>query len=541
MARAPTNGLVLIAGIAIGGGCDAPALPASREPPVVRVEPAPARDGVATVLRLHVSGLGLPPGALVLFRGSLDSYHAARVRSAALPSTLDELLVASTVWSMARVGAPATTELVLAPVAPLAAGETYTAAALGFGVLTSFVVGEGAVDYAARVWPPAAAPHAGTRWVFCGEGAMPPPGGVVVLQPAELAVVVGAGADSRGAAPERCIHFDALAPPGPIGDSPVQVVAEENGREGGAPWTDAGGKGHAEIDRDRARIAVPPPLLEGLALDPSPVTLDLLPPESAQASGDASSADLVGASCDAGAVTLGPGCLRALDDRAFVKGSSSPLLWVFTDPTSRVDVSWPARELVVGGLPPGSRVWFRGTVTDVAGNEAAFDQQIATRPAEPHLVVNEVLANPSGVERTSEWVELYNDGSLPVELGGWSLADSTGSTALPRGSIAPGAYALVVPAGFDPGSSVDIPPAAGTLLLRVPALGSGGLSNQGEALHLRDPTDTVVSTFPALPAAKPGISMSRRSPASVDDDPTAFGASAPPGASPGGPNVIDGG
>jgi hypothetical protein len=109
---------------------------------------------------------------------------------------------------------------------------------------------------------------------------------------------------------------------------------------------------------------------------------------------------------------------------------------------------------------------------------------------------------------------------------------------LPRAKIPPGAYALIVAEAYDVTSDADVAPAAGTLILRVHELGGGGLSNQGEAVRLRDPTGNVVSKFPALAASKPGVSMARRAPTSADDDSTAFGPSAPPGASPGAVNEL---
>jgi hypothetical protein len=198
----------------------------------------------------------------------------------------------------------------------------------------------------------------------------------------------------------------------------------------------------------------------------------------------------------------------------------------------------PGEELMVGGLTPSTRVVLRGTATTLAGDETAFSAVVTTRPAQAHLVLNEVLANPSGPDHTSEWVEIVNDGATAVDTNGWTLEDTDRGSPLPSTQVAPGTYALIVPAGYDATSAADVAPAAGTLILRVHELGSGGLSNQGEALRLRDPTGAIISEFPALAAPKPGVSMARRAPTSADDDTTAFGASAPPGASPGAANVL---
>jgi hypothetical protein len=513
MVRVRAGVLASVAAVVLGAGCHAPALPPGRATPVVTVEPAPRADGIASVFRLHVAGLDADPGALVLFRGALDSYHAARLRSAALPSTLDELRVPGTVWSASPLpdGGISAAELVLAPSERLDAGETYTFGALGFGVLSTFVVTAQAEDYADRVWPPHAALGGGKRWVFCGDGAMPPPGSRVTSEPVALTWSVGAGADSQGTASDRCIQLDA-------DEEPSLGLGSQASSDGGVATLDVGGPSTSFV--------VPPPAITGLALDPAPISLGA-PPEPPAA-----------APCDPTTVALGPACARVLDDRVFVGNAAASLFWVFSAPTTMMVAEAPGQEFMLGALTPGTPVEVTGTVTDLAGNETAFATRITTRAAMPHLVLDEVLANPDGVEKTSEWVELVNDGAADVDLDGWTLQDSGSVRTLPHAVIPAGAYVLVVPAGYDPTSVLDVPPVEGTLLVRVDELGTAGLSNQGETLTLRDPSGTVASVFPALAASKPGVSMARRKPTSADDDPTAFGASAPPGASPGAPNVL---
>ena len=66
------------------------------------------------------------------------------------------------------------------------------------------------------------------------------------------------------------------------------------------------------------------------------------------------------------------------------------------------------------------------------------------------------------------------------------MFDSTGATALPAETLPKGAFALVVREDYVADSLDDLPPAPGTLLLRVPRLGNG-LSNSGEALRLEAP------------------------------------------------------
>jgi hypothetical protein len=80
----------------------------------------------------------------------------------------------------------------------------------------------------------------------------------------------------------------------------------------------------------------------------------------------------------------------------------------------------------------------------------------------------------------------------------------------------------------------DPPPAPGTLLLRVPKLGAGGLANSGEPLALLDGEGAEVSIFPSIPAKKAGKSVARRSPRAPDVLSSSFVLTEP---TPGHPNV----
>src|SRR5262245_38297034 len=99
MVRATGSGLLLIAGLT-ATGCGPPALPSRGDPPRILLEPEAPLDAAPAVLRIHVSGLpGVDPNALLLFRGALESYHSARIRSAALPATLEERRVPSIAYA----------------------------------------------------------------------------------------------------------------------------------------------------------------------------------------------------------------------------------------------------------------------------------------------------------------------------------------------------------------------------------------------------------------------------------------------------------
>ena len=147
---------------------------------------------------------------------------------------------------------------------------------------------------------------------------------------------------------------------------------------------------------------------------------------------------------------------------------------------------------------------------------------VETLPAMPHVIINEVLANAVGPEPEQEWLELYNDGAVSAELEGYVLIDIGGETPLPAAELPPGGFALVVNEDYDASSSYDVQPAPGTPLLRVAALGKGGLNNQGEPLELHDADGQVVSRFPAEPKPKAGVSIMRTAPSAPDANPSSF-------------------
>jgi hypothetical protein len=239
--------------------------------------------------------------------------------------------------------------------------------------------------------------------------------------------------------------------------------------------------------------------------------------------------------CDNGEVAVGAACALVLDDRATLRAAEPTLLALDIDGKPTLEALLPGTPVVVTGLAAGSRLSVRGTSADLDGRETPFSLELATARAMPHVVLNEVLANPIGPEPAQEWIELVNDGSIVVDLEGSTLELSDGVATLPRASLAPGAFALVVAESYDVADGRDVPPAPGTLILR---LGRLGLSNSGEALTLRARDHALLSRFPPVAPSRAGVSVARRAPAAPDADPSSFGTHAAPGASPGWRNDI---
>src|SRR5512140_3048074 len=59
--------------------------------------------------------------------------------------------------------------------------------------------------------------------------------------------------------------------------------------------------------------------------------------------------------------------------------------------------------------------------------EVTQSGQVSAPPAGATVIISEVMANPCGsieVRKWNEYVELYNYGGQPVDVGGWWLADT---------------------------------------------------------------------------------------------------------------------
>lgn len=477
--------LIVLLGL-VGSGClDGPALAARHAPPDVTVTPS-GPEGSARVVRLEVRGLTdvpLDPGEVWLFTGELSDYHLRRIHRRDLPETLRSRQVPTSAWYDA-----AGTTVTVAPQVALELAGRYTLAAPGLGLLLTFdVAQQDPAPLLTRLWPPAGL-AADSLVVLCADQAPSRPLSVA-LEPHQgfAEVEPGIGELASG---ELCVSVH-LPPSDSAG--PFSFAAET----------------------------------EGYAFDPTPLLR-------------APGAALANALCADDEVDLGPGCAQFDDDRAVLRNGEEAALWsVNSDAGSWLRVLPPGGRWLIRGLEPDSAQRWRGWALSVGGLETPFEATAHTLPARAHLVLNEVLFNALGPEPAAEWVELVNDGVGRAELAGLVLRDAGGAVQLPNESLEPGQFALLVRNDFVPAEGGDVPPSAEATLLRVHALGSGGLSNSGERLQLEDAAGRVLSRFPALASRRAGVALARSTPDALDDDPRAFGEHAAPGASPGAPNSLE--
>ena len=116
------------------------------------------------------------------------------------------------------------------------------------------------------------------------------------------------------------------------------------------------------------------------------------------------------------------------------------------------------------------------------------------------LVLTEILFQPKGPRLSQQYVELYNVGDDPVELGGLALTTASGLDRLPAGTLPSGGYAVVVPDGFTD-DGLDVVPAASALLLRVAntRLGGRGIREGGEPVWLVDGSGRLITRWGGWP------------------------------------------
>lgn len=479
MSRLPPWRLPLVLCVAAACGPSPPDLGVAK--PAVTLDPEAALDEAPAVVRVEVSNFPLPAAALGLFEGSLSDYYVGELKNGRVPASLRARRVSAEAWLDAANG-----RAVLAPSEPLVPGEAYTVGAVGSRPLATLHVNGDGAAYADRVWPPHEWARGGGRWVFCGGFGPAGDQGHVSFDPGGVGATASPGADSEGALGESCVRFELDSNPG-------------------------------------TGIGIPPPRFSSVALDPGAVDFTIEP---APTPSDCAPSD----------VSLGGACATVFDDRATVTSDGRPLLLALRiGDRTELDAVLPDAPFVLRGLPVKSSIHVHGTATDLAGRETPFDADFATAPASPHVVLNEVMANPLGPEPAEEWIELVNDGTTSIDLGGATVEDLRGTVEVPAATLAPGRFALLVSEEYAPDDGRDVPPAPGTLIVRLPRL---GLSNSGEAVVLRGPDGTLWSRFPPLAPPREGVSIARRAPWALDLDPRSFGAHAGKGASPGWENDI---
>jgi len=448
-------------------------------------EPAAPLDAVPRVVRVHVTSseaAALELTRFRLFEGELNDAQLGYADDALLPETLEERMVPVLAWRTAD-------GLVVAPTQALRGGARY---ALTYGKLRVAVLqvaGDETPPLMSFVWPPEGRSPSGLLGVWCGDAAI-----AGLQMPALLTPSGGTGLFRSGIAPgessSRCAHFEA-----------ANTLVEESPNS--LPPL-----GLHDADGTELVALEPQVLVRGLVEDRAATPI----------------------ACTSAETVFGSGCARVEDDRLLLRTPAADALWSVQGPLGMAveHVFSPSgRSLYLWPLPTDASFPLTVTTLDALGGVVSSSHWVRTKPPMPHMVIDEVLANPVGAEPRQEWVELVNDGLVAASLGGMSIVAVDGGTPLPDVLVPPGARVLVVNEGYDATGKWDPAPATDTLVVRVPKLGKDGLSNEGEPLELVLASGEVSSRFPAI-KAKAGRSVYRLSVKSLDEFAmSALGASTP--------------
>ena len=155
--------------------------------------------------------------------------------------------------------------------------------------------------------------------------------------------------------------------------------------------------------------------------------------------------------------------------------------------------------------------------------------------ADSIVVFNEIMYHPQTNEPSLEWVELYNQMAVDVDLSNWSLNGGIQFN-FDEGTIIRGGGYLVI--AVSPSTLMAV-----TGLTNVLGPFSGRLSNAGEELELRDNNNRVMDSvtygvehdWPAAPDGA-GVSLAKRSPFAASRTASNWAASAQVGGTPGAEN-----
>jgi len=150
-----------------------------------------------------------------------------------------------------------------------------------------------------------------------------------------------------------------------------------------------------------------------------------------------------------------------------------------------------------------------------------------TAQSNSQVVINEIQYHPASDDHGEEYIELYNAGSITVDLSGWQFTDGIAYTFPPGASITPGGYAVV---GNDPATVETVYGISGVF----GPFTSGRLSNAGERLALENGLGGLVdevnyddhSPWPESPDGR-GPSLELINPTFDNDSPCSWAASQP--------------
>jgi hypothetical protein len=238
----------------------------------------------------------------------------------------------------------------------------------------------------------------------------------------------------------------------------------------------------------------------------------------------------IASECPMGQTDVGGACASGDDESIslfLALTGAARVAWVAGAATGTSVAARGEVVISLSDLLPSTATTLSVRATDYLETATELSFLVTTTERLPTLSITEVRADPCGVEPRQEYVEIENYGPAPASLANLFLSDSeSDGDALPPTTVPAGARVLIVADDFETddraiGDDVPVPPA--TILVRVDhSLGSGGLSNSGEPLFLRDAMHRRISAAPATPAPREGVCMVRAASSMRTGEPGTF-------------------
>jgi len=68
------------------------------------------------------------------------------------------------------------------------------------------------------------------------------------------------------------------------------------------------------------------------------------------------------------------------------------------------------------------------TVETAVANDITIETKTETKDYPSGIIINEILPSPEGTDETGEWIELYNLNNFEIDLNGWEIRDTVGTS-----------------------------------------------------------------------------------------------------------------
>ncbi len=110
------------------------------------------------------------------------------------------------------------------------------------------------------------------------------------------------------------------------------------------------------------------------------------------------------------------------------------------------------------------------------------------------MIIKEFLPNPAGIDKDGEYIKIFNDGNLPVDLSGWQIKDASGKAFKLSGNLNAGQELILL--------------SSRTKII---------LNNDGERILLYDATGKLVHELNYIGQAKEGQIITKRQTTTTDN------------------------